>query len=139
MIEISQFSGDYRWLSNFYIEPDGTHVEGEYQSSKCLDPKDKEKFIGLTPGQCKKLGKTISIRLDWDIIKNDIMYQLVRKKFTEHAGLTEKLLSTGDSILIEGNNWNDTYWGICNGIGSNHLGKILMMIRNELVFHPFFS
>ncbi len=34
--------------------------------------------------------------------------------------------------LIEGNHWNDTFWGICNGNGENNLGKILMKIRHEI-------
>ena len=36
-------------------------------------------------------------------------------------------------MLIEGNEWGDTFWGTCDGIGENHLGKILMRIRNEMV------
>jgi predicted NAD-dependent protein-ADP-ribosyltransferase YbiA (DUF1768 family) len=34
--------------------------------------------------------------------------------------------------LIEGNWWGDTYWGVCNGVGENHLGKLLMKIRDYL-------
>lgn len=41
-------------------------------------------------------------------------------------------MSTTDPI-IEVNNWGDTYWGVCNGIGDNHLGKILMKIRDNNV------
>lgn len=35
---IDRFVGKYRFLSNFFIEPDDTHVEGEYQWAKCIDP-----------------------------------------------------------------------------------------------------
>ena len=41
-------------------------------------------------------------------------------------------MATGDAELVEGNTWNDTYWGVCNGVGHNHLGKILMQVRQEL-------
>ena len=34
--------------------------------------------------------------------------------------------------LIEGNTWNDTYWGVCNGVGKNTLGQLLMKIREEI-------
>lgn len=43
------------------------------------------------------------------------------------------LINTGDAELIEGNSWGDTFWGECNGIGENNLGKILMKIRKEIV------
>jgi hypothetical protein len=41
------------------------------------------------------------------------------------------LLATGDMELIEDNDWDDTYWGVCNGAGENNLGKLLMKIRAE--------
>jgi NADAR domain len=31
---IYEFTGPYRFLSNFFIEPDETHVEGDYQKAK---------------------------------------------------------------------------------------------------------
>lgn len=41
--------------------------------------------------------------------------------------------------LIEGNYWHDTYWGVCEGVGENHLGKLLMEIRNELYIGKYGS
>jgi predicted NAD-dependent protein-ADP-ribosyltransferase YbiA (DUF1768 family) len=38
---------------------------------------------------------------------------------------------TKEKLLIEGNYWKDTFWGICDGIGKNYLGKILMEVREE--------
>ena len=43
------------------------------------------------------------------------------------------LLDTGGAVLIEGNTWNDTFWGACNGKGLNHLGRILMTLRHDLL------
>ncbi len=60
------------------------------------------------------------------------LYFIRIAKFTQHSDLGEQLLATGDAELIEGNTWNDTEWGICNGIGDNKLGKILMRIRKIL-------
>ena len=57
----------------------------------------------------------------------------LRKKFTEHLDLQKKLLETDDAILIEGNTWGDTYWGMCAGIGENKLGQLLMKIREEII------
>jgi N-glycosidase YbiA len=42
------------------------------------------------------------------------------------------LLDTGDAELVEVNHWRDFWWGVCNGVGANHLGRLLMTIRNEL-------
>ena len=44
----------------------------------------------------------------------------------------DKLLDTGDTELIEGNNWHDTFWGVCKGKGQNNLGKILMEVRKDI-------
>ena len=59
------------------------------------------------------------------------MEDFLRQKFTD-SDLKEKLLATGDAELIEGNHWGDVIWGVCNGIGENNLGKLLMNIRNDL-------
>ena len=51
---------------------------------------------------------------------------------TELKLMMEKLILTGDSYLEEGNTWNDRYWGVCNGVGKNKLGEILMQVRKRL-------
>lgn len=43
----------------------------------------------------------------------------------------KKLLATENALLVEGNTWNDTYWGVCNGVGKNTLGQLLMKIRRN--------
>jgi len=129
---IPAFTGEYRFLSNFFIEPDGSHVEGEYQRAKCANPEDVLKFAGKTPAQCKTFGKRVQLKPNWDQIKLPIMYELVRDKFTSHRDLLNLLLATEDKELIEGNWWGDCYWGKCGGVGENHLGKILMRVREEL-------
>lgn len=49
--------------------------------------------------------------------------------------LMSELIDTYPKQLIEGNNWNDRYWGVCNktGIGQNQLGKALMEIREYYI------
>jgi predicted NAD-dependent protein-ADP-ribosyltransferase YbiA (DUF1768 family) len=55
----------------------------------------------------------------------------VREKF-KNEELAQLLIDTDDHELIEGNWWHDYFWGVCNGKGENHLGKILMDVREEL-------
>jgi len=129
---ISAFTGEYRFLSNFFIEPDWSHVEGEYQVLKCANPDDVAQFSNLTPAQCKALGRRVDIRKDWEPIKLAVMYDLVLAKFREHPTLMAMLLNTKDQKLVEGNRWGDRYWGVCGSQGENHLGKILMKVRDEV-------
>lgn len=135
MRKILEFRGDYRFLSNFYVEPDGTHVEGEYQAAKCRSAKIAAKFTGLSPREAKILGRSINVREDWDRVKPWVMSMFVRKKFLDHDELAERLLATGDAELVEGNRWGDDFWGVTDrglGVGRNELGKILMQVRAEI-------
>lgn len=84
-----------------------------------------------TPGKAKFFGRRLNLRPDWKIVRIDIMHDALEEKFKD-SNLSNLLLATGDEELIEGNYWNDTYWGVCNGVGENHLGKLLMEIRNDL-------
>ena len=59
------------------------------------------------------------------------MAALIAQKF-DKGELALALKYTGDAELIEGNNWGDTFWGVCNGVGENHLGKLLMARRAQL-------
>lgn len=131
---INIFRDQYKFLSNFFIEPDGTHVEREYQAAKCSDDVQRRVFNTLTPAQCKKYGRKVNLRPDWEQVKLPIMDDLVMTKFVDHENLRELLLATGDAQLIEGNNWHDLFFGQCscplhNGEGRNELGQILMKVR----------
>ena len=136
---IDQFRGEFHWLSNFFlcqVEFEGmnfSNVEAAFQAAKCLDMKERERFFGLSGGQAKRLGRRVELRSDWEEVKIEIMRQVLKSKFTQNSELREKLIATGDTELIEGNNWNDTFWGVCRGKGRNHLGKLLMEVRAELV------
>lgn len=137
---ITSFSGEYRFLSNFWLcavpADDGfsyPSTEHAYQAEKTLDPDQRQKIrLADTSGIAKRLGRSVTKRPDWDDIKLGVMERLLRHKFTLHPSLKEKLLATGDRKLIEGNTWGDTYWGVCKGTGENNLGKLLMKIREEL-------
>jgi len=60
------------------------------------------------------------------------MFEVVLAKFGCSEILADALLSTGDEKLIEGNTWNDRYWGVCDGKGLNKLGGILERVRDNL-------
>lgn len=133
---INSFRGDYGFLSNFHyskIEIEGiTFLSGEaaFQSFKDLDKQIS--FAKLTPAEAKRKGKSVSLRADWEDVKIRIMYDVTLAKFEQNEDLKQLLLLTGDKQLVEGNYWNDTCWGVCGGVGSNLLGEILMIVREQL-------
>lgn len=133
---ITEFKGENFFLSNFYVAPVFYHgirfenSEAAYQAAKC--PERMQDFCGLNPQMAKRMGRKVSIRPDWEDVKYDVMYQVCKAKFTQNQDLLDKLLDTGDAELVEGNTWGDQIWGVCNGVGENNLGKILMRIRGEL-------
>lgn len=138
MNKIERFAGDHAFLSNFHpaiVFFDGhmyPTVENAFQAAKCLHEEDRAQFATLAPGQAKRLGRKVEMRPDWNSARLDVMRDLVLQKFRNHAELQMKLLATGDADIIEGNQWHDTFWGVCDGIGQNHLGKILMDTRRIL-------
>lgn len=133
------FTGEYRWLSNFWrleypIEVNGYKfytTENLYQAFKCAKIDDFPYFVDITPGEAKKLGRTIEIIDGWDSMKLDVMKELQIIKYTQPK-FRDLLIQTGDRYIEETNNWNDVFYGVCNGIGENHLGKIIMDIRKTL-------
>lgn len=139
MTVIDSFSGQYAWLSNFYTAPvplDGVNylsVEHAYQAAKTLNPKLRLKIkLTSSAGSAKRLGRQLELREDWEDVKLKIMEDLVYQKFTIHEGLRLKLVATNPAELVEGNHWGDTFWGVCKGEGENHLGKILMIVRDHV-------
>lgn len=134
---IAQFTGDHRWLSNFWPAAvrwglPFASVEHAFQAAKCICKEDMKQFQGVGPGQAKLLGRKVQLRSDWDAVKLRVMEYLLRQKFAARTELAAKLIATGNEELIEGNTWNDRFWGVCRGQGENHLGKLLMQIRKEL-------
>lgn len=136
---ISSFTGDYRFLSNFYpclVSYEGINypsVEHAYQAAKSLDREVRRRIAKLpAANQAKMAGAVVHIRLDWDQVKLQIMEDLLRIKFSSPK-MAHQLLDTRDHDLVEGNTWGDRFWGICNGKGENHLGRLLMKVRQDLI------
>jgi ribA/ribD-fused uncharacterized protein len=140
MSRIDSFSGINRFLSNFYpavvVLDDDEYptVEHAYQAAKTIDPEERRVIqSSTTPAMAKKLGRHVTVRDDWLDIKLGIMAELLVQKFTNDPRLSDLLVGTAPAELIEGNWWGDVYWGQCRGYGENHLGRLLMAIRAELL------
>jgi hypothetical protein len=137
-IVIDRFAEDNFFLSNFYpcqiVGRDYTYTcaEAAYQAAKCMVLADRSKFVGLNGAKSKYLGRKIKVRRDWAAIKLDVMRRLLEIKFSDPK-LAAMLVATGDAALVEGNYWGDVYWGVCRGKGQNHMGHLLMKLRQELV------
>lgn len=114
-------------------------IEHAFQAAKSLDFAERRVVKNAkTAGEAKRMGRKIKRRSDWFDVSLVIMEELVRQKFTRYPELKNKLLETGETTLIEGNNWNDRFYGCVydtnrnEWVGENHLGKILMKVREEL-------
>jgi ribA/ribD-fused uncharacterized protein len=136
---ITSFTGKYAFLSNFFEagvfldDLSFDTVEHAYQAAKSLDLVYRWEIRRThSPAFAKRLGQQVKKRADWESVKVPVMTGLVREKFAIHPELAKKLMATGTASLIEGNTWGDTFWGEYEGAGENHLGKILMQVRDEL-------
>lgn len=143
---IDSFEGEYEFLSNFYpseINIGGIKyptVEHAFQAMKVADTRVRLKIAAApTPGQAKRMGRSVDLRPDWEQVKMAVMQICLQKKF-DIPELREKLLATGNAELIEGNTWHDNCWGSCHcpkcgNKGTNWLGKLLMnrrvMLKNK--------
>jgi ribA/ribD-fused uncharacterized protein len=150
------FSGEKRFLSNMWIAPffipenivekykeleldsSLTFISSEhfYQYHKSYNKEYRKLILEQeNPHKTKSLARKLigtkyELSYNWEEIKDTIMEIALECKFSQNIELLEKL-SMIKGIIEEINNWNDTYWGICNGIGQNKLGKMLMNIRNN--------
>jgi N-glycosidase YbiA len=122
--------------------------EHAFQAMKTLDPAERSQIRqAKSPGQAKRLGGPaskggiVTLRADWEQVKQGIMLDLCRQKFGRPP-LSNVLLATNDEQIVEANTWHDNIWGdcTCSGCadkpGQNLLGKILMQIREELKTDP---
>lgn len=135
------FREDYAWLSNYAecnILLDGItyqSVESAFIAAKQINPEWRIFCRDNSARIAKIQAKKILIRKDWDNIKLNLMYDLIKQKFNQEP-FKSKLLNTEDENIIEGNYWNDTFWGVDlkqnPNWGENHLGRIIMKVRSEL-------
>lgn len=141
MRKIASFRGRYSFLSNFYSCPitvrafnlEARTAEHAFQS---LKTRSREEAVWVleapTPAAAKRRGKKVTLRPDWDAVRLEAMEEVLRLKFAPGSPMAAKLVGTGDRELVEGNTWGDRFWGVSKGTGQNHLGRLLMKIRNDL-------
>ena len=134
---IIKFRGEYRFLSNFHPAPmivDGflyPTSENAYQGLKySTSTSIQQQIADMAPGDAKRYAQDNPVEIT-DAERLNNMFRVLTLKFIGHKNLMKKLLATRDAELIEGNDWGDTFWGICDGQGKNHLGKLLMTVRDK--------
>ena len=145
---IKGFTGDNRWLSNFWsasilfegiVFPTTEHA---YVYAKLM-AEDQEKLkhgdglkqlLAQTAGQMKRFGRAVPIRKNFDDIRISVMTEITAAKYSSaNPELVKKLLATKNAYIEETNSWGDTFWGVnMEGVGLNHLGKIIMARRAVL-------
>jgi ribA/ribD-fused uncharacterized protein len=141
VINFNRVSDQYGEFSNFApfkinimgkVWPTSEHY---FQAQKCDDPfYQKEILQATTPKMAAELGRRLDLKIrdNWEQIKDDVMYEALSAKFTQHQNLKELLLSTDNAIIVEHTS-RDDYWGDGgDGSGKNMLGKTLMKVREEL-------
>lgn len=156
---ITRFRDQHYFLSSMFPLPNGVEtrdghvvrsVEVGYQADKWINfPEIRRRFLGMRSGyEAKRHSRALEARgyepivgaRDQTLIdekKVQTMRWYVAQKFMRNQNVTTRLLATGDQIIIEGNHWDDDFFGACldeNGqlVGRNNLGLILMEARDLL-------
>jgi GTP cyclohydrolase II len=111
-------------------------VEHFYQAQKFVGTPHEEAIrCCQTPMLAKARATAIAEehkRREWPAVKETVMLEGLRAKFEQHPDLAERLLRSGDRLLIERTR-NDSYWGDGgDGTGQNRLGYLLMQVRAKI-------
>jgi ribA/ribD-fused uncharacterized protein len=141
VIHFYSAADDYGCFSNFSRHP--VVLKGKrwptsehyFQAQKFAGEPDEEQVrLAGKPRLAAEMGRDRKrpLRRDWEAVKEQVMLDALRAKFTQHAELQAILLGTGDAVLVE-HTANDAYWGDGgDGSGKNRLGHLLMRVRAEL-------
>ena len=142
------------WIPNdLHIEYDNqifTNSEQLFMYIKAITFHDSEIAVrlvkeGKDPKIAKNLGRLVKNYNEtvWSALREPSMYIAIMAKFSSSVYLRDKLLATGNKILVEGTPF-DPIWGVMikwdddrildekNWKGQNLLGKVLMRVRNDL-------
>lgn len=138
--EINTFKGQNQWLSNmapiqaFIVDGISYNtVENFYQAQKTLAVGRRLQMSKMNPYDSKAWGKALTLRSDWNDIKDDVMKQGLEIKFSQPR-FYNLLANTGIYELVEGNHHGDMYWGVClkTKKGKNKLGQFITEIRSRI-------
>jgi ribA/ribD-fused uncharacterized protein len=141
VIHFYSTTGEYGCFSNFsrhsvFLKgkqwPTSEHY---FQAQKFAGEPDEEEIrLANKPSLAAQMGRDRKrpLRRDWEGVKERVMLEALRAKFTQHDDLRAILLGTGDAVLVE-HTANDSYWGDGgDGSGRNRLGALLIQVRAEL-------
>lgn len=136
---IDKFKGEYDFLSNRFncrFEWQGLEygsAEAAFQASRSQEKSVRKVFSSCSSDKAALKGKDIVPSPDWEDARPEIMDSVIRAKFGQNPILMRRLKATGNRILINGNDRQETYWGVdlYSWQGKNLLGKILMNIRDK--------
>ncbi len=136
--EILGFREEYYWLSNMakFDEPltfagiEYWSAENFYQAMKTIDLVERAYIASLEPKVSKVYWRDKEPREDWHDIRELVMEFIIIVKY-DIPKFRELLDDTGDAYIEETNTWKDTFWGVCDGVGQNKLGMMIMKRRNN--------
>ena len=130
-------------FSNFHPAPitldriEYATAEAAYQALKTDDRGWRLQVAACaSPGAAKRVGRKVPMTPGFDRLA--AMERVLRTKFAPGTDWAATLVDSGAEELIEWNTWHDRFWGRCTchrcaGFGENHLGRLLMRLRAELV------
>ena len=136
---IDKFKDDFAFLGNRFrclFTWEGIQyksAEAAFLSSMCEDEAERKVYAQCSIQKAVLKAKEQTPYPGWEEARLDIMETILKAKFEQNPDLMKKLLETGNSILINGNSKQETFWGIdlYSWEGENHLGKIIMKIRDK--------
>lgn len=136
---ISSFKGENDFLNNRYgcsFVWQGiryNNVESAFQASKYTNEAERKVLSKMSADKAVIKSRDCTPSIEWEEHKLNIMESIILAKFEQNPSLKKRLIETNNRILINGNNKQETYWGVdlYSWIGDNHLGKILMKIRDK--------
>ena len=130
--------GEFSNFAKFEFEANGKQwptSEHYFQAQKFAGtPYEERVRLAKSARDAANLGRERSfpLRTDWEEVKDEVMREALRHKFSAYPALVKLLLSTGEEQLIEKTS-DDHYWGCgSSGEGKNMLGVLLMELRSEL-------
>src|SRR5690554_1117659 len=130
--EFSNFSAHPVFLKNIIWST----VEHYYQAQKFQGSSlEDEIHSAESPMQAKEIAILNKERYDndkWHELKEGVMLDALKAKFSQHPQLARKLKSTENRPIYE-HTKNDHYWGDGgDGSGRNRLGELIMLVRESL-------
>lgn len=133
---------EYGFLSNMYLQKMvyagdvWTSAEHCYQAQKFTHiPKIYKEVCSAVSGNvARDLAKKYKHQRheNWNEVKEELLFDIMKIKFTTIPEMSHKLLATNNAVLIKSVP-DDPFWGVLpDGTGENMMGEMIMNIRTFL-------